>query len=403
MVTFLAAPLLRKWRYWVLPLWFGLSLIAVCLEAFHGKINNYIIFKHVFLHVKEQLPLYVAYPEAYFDVNLYGPIFSLVIAPFSVFPDTVGAILWGMANALFLYVAVRQLPLTKTQQYLILLFSANELMGASSYFQFNTAIAACILLTYACIHKGKDVWAAFFVVLGTFTKLYGIVGLAFFFFSEHKVKFLISVLLWSVLFFVLPMLISSPSYIIGSYVEWFESLSHKHANNVQFQQGVLLQDISAGGFIRRVLHWPEMKNIYVFGPAVVLFLSQYIWLKYRRNRYYQLYILCTTLLFPVLFSSSSEACTYIIAFPAVCIWYVAAAPLQWRHILFGCIVVVCSFSHSDLFTPWVRQNIAVPYAIKAFPCLVLWLLIIYQVLTRHFLREPGVAVELGADRLPGED
>ena len=45
--------------------------------------------------------------------------------------------------------------------------------------QFNIAVAAMILSSFFLIEKEKDGWAAFFIVLGTLVKLYGIVGLAF--------------------------------------------------------------------------------------------------------------------------------------------------------------------------------------------------------------------------------
>ena len=51
------------------------------------------------------------------------------------------------------------------------------------------------------------------IMLGTFVKLYGIVGFAFFFFSKHKPKLILWIdVIWGIVFFVLPMLISSRAY-----------------------------------------------------------------------------------------------------------------------------------------------------------------------------------------------
>ena len=86
-------------------------------------------------------------------------------------------------------------------------------------------IAAIIVLAFFLIEKERDAEAAFFIVLGTFVKLYGVVGLAFFFFSKHKVRFVLSLIGWSVVMFVAPMVISSPEFIIGQYQEWFTSLA----------------------------------------------------------------------------------------------------------------------------------------------------------------------------------
>jgi hypothetical protein len=125
------------------------------------------------------------------------------------------------------------------------------------------------------------------------------------------------------------------------------------------------------------------------GPALVLFAAQYIWLKYREDVRYQLLILCSTLLFTVLYSSSSESPTYIIAFPAACIWFMLQPRSTAANIFFVYLLIGTSFSHSDLVTAWVKRNLVVPYAAKAMPSLILWLLIVYQILSRRFLRWPG--------------
>lgn len=373
-------------KEWLAPLlWFGLSLIAALKEFFSGNYNNYTIFKHVYLHTINGQTLYGFYPE-YFDVNNYGPLFSVLITPFALMPDMAGSILWMLFNALVLFLAIRQLPLTRIQQNLVLIFAAHELMAASSYFQFNPIIAACLIFSFTLIRKGKEFWAAFFIMFGALTKLYGIVGLAFFFFSNNKWRLIYSMVIWGVVLFALPMVLSSPSYIVRSYREWYEALVFKNDRNAQFDKGIYLQDISAMGFIKRVFNLHYMSNLWVIVPAMILFLAQYLRLKYREYTSYQLYILCSALLFTVLYSSSSESPTYIIAFPAACIWYVLQ-PKTWQNNAFFIFLLIgCSFSHSDLVTPWVKKNIVVPYAFKAFPCLVLWLVIVYQVLTRRFLR-----------------
>lgn len=373
-------------KEWLAPLlWFGLSLVVAFKEFFSNNYNNYTIFKHVYLHTIQGKTLYGPYPE-YFDVNNYGPLFSVLITPFALMPDMMGAILWMLFNAAVLYIAIRQLPLTRVQQNLVLIFASHELMAASSYFQFNPIVAACLIFSFVLIRRGKEFWAAFFIMFAALTKLYGIVGLSFFFFANNKWRLIYSMFIWGVILFVLPMALSSPSYIARSYREWYEALVFKNERNKQFDRGIYLQDISAMGFIKRVFNLHYMSNLWVIVPAMALFAAQYLRLKYREYTSYQLYILCSALLFTVLFSSSSESPTYIIAFPAACIWYVLQ-PKTWRNNAFFIFLLIgCSFSHSDLVTPWVKKNIVVPYAFKAFPCLVLWLVIVYQVLTRRFLR-----------------
>jgi len=104
-------------------------------------------------------------------------------------------------------------------------------------------------------------------------------------------------------------------------------------------------------------------------------------------------LLASVLLFTVLFSTASESPTYIIAFIAPCIWYVMQTPARWKNALFIFVLIGTSFSHSDLVTPWVKHHIVVPYAFKAFPCLLMWLVLVCQIWQKQFLqlREGGVA------------
>ena len=91
-------------------LWFALALATVVQNVWiAGKFNNYLIFDGVFWHTFKQLPLYLPYPDEYFDTNHYGILFSAVIAPFALLPKWIGCTLWIMANAAFLYWAIASL------------------------------------------------------------------------------------------------------------------------------------------------------------------------------------------------------------------------------------------------------------------------------------------------------
>lgn len=145
-----------KTLFW---LWIGLGLISA-LTKFH-KCNNFLIFKYVFWHTWNGTPLYEAYPAEYFDVNHYGPLFSLVIAPFAVLPHPLGLIFWHVILALLLYLSIRKLPMEQGKQILILWFCAHELLTALFMSQFNIAIAAIIVASYYFIERERESTAAF--------------------------------------------------------------------------------------------------------------------------------------------------------------------------------------------------------------------------------------------------
>jgi hypothetical protein len=73
-------------------LWFGLSFFAVLKMVLAHSVNNYLIYKYTFVNLLHQHNLYTPQPQFYFDTNHYGPLFALIIAPFTLLPDSIGAL-----------------------------------------------------------------------------------------------------------------------------------------------------------------------------------------------------------------------------------------------------------------------------------------------------------------------
>jgi len=348
----------------------------------HGRENNYLIFKQVFWHVINQLPLYIHYPNEYFDLNLYGPTFSLVIAPFAVLPTWWGMLLWLVALTLLLFVAVRHNVFTQYQQIFIFWFCAHELLNGVQMQQFNIAIAAIILLSYLFIEKEKDFWAALFIMLGTFVKIYGIVGLAFFFFSRHKGKLVLSLLFWAVILFIAPMIISSPGYITEQYHDWYETLVVKNGNNM-FSQGT---NISLLGLVRKISGCATYSDLWLIIPGLVAFAFPYLRLKQYSNEAFRQTLLASTLMFTVLFSTGSENSGYIIAVTGVAIWYTAAPweRSKWDIALMVYVFIFCTMAHSDFMPRFIREEWMRPYGLKALPVVIVWFKLCYEICTKDY-------------------
>lgn len=374
----LARPFFHDYRT-LLGLWLLLGVLAGVMKMAHH--NNFQIFRGVFWHTWHQVSLYASYPAEYWDVNHYGPFFSLVIAPFAVIPEWLGLVLWCVALSLFLYVAIRRSDMSKYQQLFILWFCAHELLTALYMQQFNIAIAAIILLAFFLIERERDTEAAFFIMLGTFVKLYGIVGLAFFFFSRHKVRLVLALIGWAIVFLVAPMVISSPEYVIGQYQEWFACLVEKNGENADS----IAQNISTIGLVHRVTGW-AFNDLWLILPALALFGLPYLRLGQYRHVAFRQTLLASVLMFVVLFSTGSESSGYIIPFVGVVIWY-TAAPWQrtrWDVALLVFAFVLSSLSPSDLFPAYLRKEWVQPYALKALPITLIWVKLCYEMLVRNY-------------------
>ena len=369
-------------RRTLLGLWLLLAVIGAVTKL--HRCNNFLVFRGAFWHTWNETSLYAAYPAEYNDTFYYGPVFSLVIAPFAVTPLFVGLLLWLLLLTLVLWLAVRHSEFTHRQQLFVWWFCAHELLTAIYMQQFNIAIAAIILASYYLIQRERDFWAAFAIMLGTMVKLYGIVGLAFFFFSRHKVKLLGSCLFWGAVMFVAPMLISSPDYIVGQYGEWLAALTGKNGENIES----IAQNISTLGLFRRISGNTEYSDLLIIVPALVMFAIPYLRLSQYKHEGFRQTLLASVLMFTVLFSTGSESSGYIIALVGVVVWY-TACPWQRNRWDMGLMVfafVLTSLSPSDLFPAYLRREWVQPYALKALPVTLIWLQLCWEMWTRDYSR-----------------
>ena len=378
--AFLAKPFFHD-RRTILWLWIALSVIAAVLK-YNRTDNNYRIFRGVFWHTLQCTSLYAEYPLEYYDVNHYGPFFSLVVAPFALMPIPLGLVFWCIALSLTLYFAITRSTFSSWQQMFVLWFCSETLLTSLFMQQFNIAIAAIIIASYALIEKERDFWAACLIVLGTFVKLYGIVGLAFFFFSRHKGKFVLSLLFWGVVLFVAPMIISSPAYVVSQCHEWFVCLVEKNGENLASEA----QNISALGMVRRVLGNPQYSDLWLLAPALVLFALPYLRFNQWRNEGFRTTLLASVLLFTVLFSTGSESSSYIIALSGVCVWYFAAPWQRGKADIWLLVFVflLSSMGSSDLYPRAIKREYIQAYSLKALPCLIVWLKLCWEMMVKNY-------------------
>ena len=367
-------------------IWFGLVFLTLLSAVLNHSFNNFIIFKQSFFHLQQQLNLYSIYPNEYWDHYYYSPTFAILVTPFAFIPSLVAPFAWGLFDAGVLYFAIRKLPIRSFYQNGVLLLSVNEMMNASGNLQSNGLIAGLIILSFVFLLKQKEHSATLSLLVGFFIKLYGIVGLAFFFFSKQKSKYILYLLLWTIILVLLPLSITSPEFLLQSYKDWFASLSVKSNFDLTRDMYTNMVDVSIQGMIKRVFHLPTLNKFYFIIPGLILFASQYTKIKYFNHLVYQLYILCSVMLFLIIFNTGSESPTYIIGVVPICLWYVLQRKTTLVNTVFIIAIFFSSFSYSDLFTPWLRTNIMIPYALKVVGCFLIWVVILIQIHTKQFLK-----------------
>ncbi len=368
-------------------IWFIATLLAALLEISRGydEINNFLIYRGVYEHTLQQVNLYLQYPAEYADSNHYGPLFSILIAPFAWLPVYIGCLLWCLLNAWVLFYAIKRLNLPTTQFYTVLLICVIEQMTATHSVQLNSMLAGFMLLAYAYVRDNKIVPATFLIAAGFLIKLYSIIGLVLFLFTDKKKLFVFSFIGWVILLFLLPMLISSPGFIIQSYEDWFHSLVEKNGTNIDISVASGMQDISVGGMTRRIFGIGTLPNYFITIPAAFLLILPLLRYKQFIEQKFTLSYYCMLMVAVIIFSSSAESPTYIIPVTGIAVWLTIHSPLNKTQIaLLLFLFLFTILSPTDLFPKALRDGFFVKYAMKALPCFVVWVMMIKELSTKNY-------------------
>lgn len=374
-------------KVWIGALWVALPVVLTAVKYSLGpsNYNNYLIYKHVFLHVRETRNLYDFYPSEHLYQNHYGPSFSLVIAPFALLPDVVGMILWAVANSLALFYSILRLPLSERGRITVLAIVLMEAMGSIQNQQFNPMLTAWIVMAFVWICEGRLFRAALLISGGALVKLYGILALLFTPFDGRHLRMSLMMLSATVLLVLLPMLFSDPEFILRSYHDWLLRLVGKNSENIRTNLTDGMQDLSMMGMIRRISGWWGMPNLMVIIPGGLLMLAPLL----RRDMYpdtrFRLTYLSQILLGIVLFSTSSESPTYVIAVTGFAVWFAVEDPRPgWMVALLVLLFVLTILPATDIFPKRIKKEWINRYALKALPCTIAWGAVTYRLLTHRF-------------------
>lgn len=372
--------LLNKNLY-VSLIWFVIPLVATFIQTFYDNgINNYLIYKYVYLHTLEKKNLFAHYPSEYFDLNHYGILFSLIIAPFYYMPDRLAILIYQFLQLLGLHYVIRRLPFSEFKQNILLLFLLFEAIANCQNIQTNTFIGFIFVGAYVAITNKSELKAAFLIILGFLVKIYGIVALGLFFFVEKKVKFILGLLLFTVVLYFLPLLITDLDFLHQSYVSWFRELSVKNGSNTDLNNEH--QNMSAIGIVMKVLQNNKFNILWIILPAFVLQIAPLLNFSFFRNTIFQLRYLAALMLFTILYSSSTETSTHIIGAIGMGIWWLTQKDYKSKNML---VFIVCCFflgtiSTTDLVPNYFNVEIVRKYSLKALPYWIVWFICIYQLI-----------------------
>lgn len=355
----------------------SLQLLSTGTKTFHegeieyNRYNNYTIFEKSFEHLKNNQDLYILYPQEHWDLYKYTPSFSVFFGFFNMLPDWLGLNLWNILNAMVLLLAVYYLPkLNNYQKGFILLIVLIELMTSMQNAQSNALIAGLTILSFGLLEKNKLFFATLCIVFSMFIKLFGIVAFALFLFYPKKWKSIVYTTFWTVILLAIPLLFVDFEQIIKLYSSYLNLLVNDH-------------DLSYGYSVMGWFHsWFSVeinKNIVVAFGVIIFFLPLYK-IKMYNDFIFRYLLLSSILIWIVIFNHKAESPTFILAMAGVALWFVKSDKNVINIILFSSAFILTSLSPTDIFPRYLRDEFVKPYVLKAFPCILIWLKIIYDMI-----------------------
>lgn len=370
-------PALKRPNTWLiiyLVVFTAVTIHRYWLGADHY--NNFTIFQWSFRNLFHGVDLYVGHPEHYYDLYKYSPTFALFMAPFSILPPLAGLLCWNLLNIVVLWLGVKRLPLSDGKKSLVVLLILTELITSVQNSQSNALMAGLMLLAFSAFEKNKPVQAALFIVLGFYIKLFALVLAALFLFYPQKGKFILWMCAWGIVFGALPVLVAGVDGLMVQYKSWLNLLAHDPAHELNYSIMTITQ------------RWfgVEWKDSIYLVPGALLLLAPLL----RRNDYYnpvfRMLMLCSILIWVVVFNHKAESPTFVIALCGATIWFLLQRKTVLIIALYIFVFVLTGLSATDLFPKFVREHYIVPYCLKVLPCIVLWIFLQYTLISGAWRR-----------------
>lgn len=337
----------------------------------YNQYNNYTIFKMSFYHLKDNKDLYALYPQEHWDLFKYSPSFAAFFGIFAFLPDWIGLNLWNLINALILLAAIYYMPkFSNYQKGLIIIIILIELITSLQNSQSNALIAGLIILAFGLLEKEKYLFATICIVFTVFIKIFGLVGFALFLFYPKKWRLIGYTILWVILLLLMPLIfidLLQYKFLLKSYCNM---LSNDHT---------LSYGYSVMGLLRAWSGY-NLNKIYIAIAGVILFLLPFYKIGEYKNYAFRLYTLASILIWIVIFNHKAESPTFIIAMAGVALWFVNDRKSKINMILLIVAFILTSLSPTDIFPRSIREEYVKPLALKALPCILVWLKIIYDLI-----------------------
>ena len=338
------------------------------------KYNNYLIFKYSFFNLVHNKDMYKIQPGQAKDYYKYSPSFALLFGALSCLPDIIGLNIWNLLNTLVLFFSITFIiNRDNNRKIMILLFILIELITSTQNSQSNALVAGLLIFSFGLLEKKKFLTATLFIVLTVYIKIFGIIAIFLFAMYPEKWKLLKYTVIWSLLFFFLPLIVVGWNQFIFLYNSWFNLLMTDHS---------ISTGLSVTGFIQAFIPSMTINNFLILCIGFLLFLLPLVQIRQYHHYFFRLLFLCSLLIWIVIFNHKAESPTFIIAMTGAGLWFFTQKTTTVNLVLLIIAFVLTSLSSTDIIPGSIRDDYIVPYCLKVIPCILIWLKITIDLLRR---------------------
>jgi hypothetical protein len=350
----------------------------------HRFYNNYLIYKTSFSHLICEMNLYIRYWNEYEDLFLYSPTFAVIIAPLSFLPIYIQVVLWCSLDAILLFYAIRLLPFdNKNNRIIIYCFIFIEYVTCIQHMQVAPMVTAFIIFAFISFEKGKPGRAAFFIVLAAFIKIYAIGAAVMFLMYPGKLKFIGRMFLFGVVFLLAPLLFVSYHQLLWQYHNWYDVMMTIHKSEETGIEPNIQVPLSVMGVLKFWFNFaPPAIYIQLIGTAIMCL--PFFRFSSFKNVKFRLFILSSLLVWAMIFNHIAESPSYIVVVVGVAIWYANSAKDKFSTILMIAVLLLTILPPTSLFPRYISDNYIKPYAIMAFPCILVWIVTQYELIFQQY-------------------
>ncbi len=339
---------------------------------------NFDIFRYSFIHLLQGEKLYVNYDDQYFDLYKYSPAFAFLMAPFWWLPRIPGVFLWNLLNALLPLLAIRMLPLSEKHQSAFGYFILIEMITSVQNAQSNGLMLGLMIFAFASLENKKPLTASLTIALGFIIKLFSAVLVLMAPLYKASRRLLLATAAFTLVFILIPLILTGPEQLWQHYNDWFALLIRDKPHELNYSFRSLINSVFGA----------QLPNSLFLFIGLITMILPFFRLKAYKNFYWRLAYFALLLNWVVIFNHKAESPSYVIAMAGAWLWFISNKQNTFRISLLIFIFLLTGLAATDLYPETIRENWIKPYALKALPCVVLYFVTIFELLSNKYPDPP---------------